>query len=167
VSEKIARLEGFLVIASLWCMVVFTFFHVCLRGLYTKAGFIWANNILGSIAWSEDMVRMLVLWLSLIGASLLAKEGKHIRIDLFSNVSSPVFILLRNLVLAVASCLGCMIMTIVSISYLRLEISFGATMFLSLPSWLGQSIIPIAFSLMAFRYAIAVLSEGLNIKERG
>lgn len=139
-------------------MVASTFVTVCLRGLNTKLGLAWANSALGSIAWSEEFARMLVLWISLLGASLLLKDGSHIRIDLFSRLSSPRIIGIRNRIIAAFACLCCAMAAFVSCRFLRIEIEFSAKIFLGLPAWLGQMILPIAFAVMTFRYGLAAVS---------
>jgi TRAP-type C4-dicarboxylate transport system permease small subunit len=153
-----ARIEGILIVVSLWCMVASTFVTVCLRGLHTKLGFAWANSALGSIAWSEEFARMLVLWVSLLGASLLLKDGSHIRIDLFSRLSSARGIRIRDSILSAFACLCCAIAASVSYQFLKIEIEFSAKIFLGLPAWFGQMILPLAFSIMTFRYGLAAVS---------
>jgi len=157
-NEAAARIEGILIVVSLWCMVASTFITVILRGLNTKFGFAWANSALGSIAWSEEFARMLVLWISFLGASLLLKEGSHIRIDLFSRLSSPGIIGIRNRIIAAFAGLCCGMAASVSFRCLWIEIEFSAKIFLGLPAWLGQMILPIAFAVMTFRYGLVAVS---------
>ncbi len=158
-NDAAARIEGILIVASLWCMVVSTFVSVCVRGLHTKLGLAWANDALGSIAWSEEFARMLVLWVSLLGASLLIKDASHIKIDLFSRLSSSRLIKLRDRILSAVTCLCCAIAASVSYQFLRIEMEFSVKMFLGLPAWLGQMILPLAFAVMTFRYGLAAVSD--------
>ena len=90
-DRHLARLEGWLIIIFLWLMVMFTFIQVCLRGLYTHGRFHWANSLMGRLDWSEPFVRLLVLWLTFLGASLITRETKHIKIDFLSSLGFPLF----------------------------------------------------------------------------
>ena len=138
IDEALARFEGWLIISLLWLMVILTFVQVCLRGLYTHAHFHWANTLMGYLDWSEPFVRLLVLWLTFLGASLVTGENKHIKIDLFSAVSPPKLKHARDLILSAACVVISAIMLKVCIDYVKMEMDFGGTMFLGIPTWAGQ-----------------------------
>jgi len=159
----LARLEGWLIILLLWLMVILTFVQVALRSLYTYGHFQWANTMLGHIDWSGPFVRLLVLWLTFLGASLLTKEGKHIKIDLFSTLLPEKWLPTRELILASACALISAIMVKVCIDYIRIEMEFGGNIFLNVPSWISQLILPVGFALLLFRFLIRSIDEGIEI----
>ena len=162
-DTALARLEQWLIVAFLWLMIILTFAQVCLRGLYTHAHLQWANALMGHIDWSEAFVRLLVLWLSFLGASLLTAQNKHIKIDIFSTLLPEKWLHARDLVLALVGILICGIMFIVCLDYLKMEMEFGGEMFLNLPSWIGQIILPGGFALILFRFILRALDQGLQI----
>ena len=96
IDRILTRIEGWLIIAMLSLMVIFTFFQVVLRGLYTHGHLSWANTLMGQIDWSEPLVRLLILWITFLGASLLTRDGKHIQIDLFASILPPRWVPLRD-----------------------------------------------------------------------
>ena len=163
VDKNIALLEGWLIITLLWLMVIFTFIQVCLRGLYTHGHFQWANALMGHLDWSEPFVRLLVLWLTFLGASLVTRENKHIKIDLFSSFLPSKLMPVRELVLSLVCVLISSIMLKVSIDYFKMEIEFGGTIFLQFPSWAGEIIIPVGFALILFRFVIRTIDSGAEI----
>ena len=162
-DDILARLEGWVIILLLWLMVILTFVQVALRSLYTYGHFQWANAMLGHIDWSGPFVRLLVLWLTFLGASLLTKEGKHIKIDLLSTLLPKKWLPTRELILASACVVISTIMVKVCIDYIRMEMEFGGTIFLNLPSWISQLILPAGFALLLFRFLIRAIDEGIQI----
>jgi TRAP-type C4-dicarboxylate transport system permease small subunit len=158
-DQALARFEGWLIVLFLWQMVGFTFLQVLLRGLYTHGHLGWANNLMGHLEWSEPMVRLFVLWLTFLGASLVTRENKHIKIDLFTAVLPLHWLRIRDLILAVASVLIAAIMFKVCLDYTRLEKEFGSTLFLNLPAWIGQLILPIGFASIMFRFGLKVVTQ--------
>ena len=147
----------------LWLMVVLAFFQVCLRGLYTHGKIQWANTVMGHLDWTELLVRLLVLWLTFLGASLVTGEDKHIKIDLFSSLLPPRLQPLSDLVLY-SVCVGiCAIMVRVCAGYVALEMEFGGKMFLSIPGWIGQLILPLGFLLILFRFSLRWIDAFLEI----
>ncbi len=163
IDNVLARIEGWLIIAFLWLMVIFTFAQVCLRGLYTHAHFHWANTLMGHLDWSEPFVRLLVLWLTLLGASLLTGENKHIKIDLFSTLLPPKWLPVRELILAIVCVFLSAVMLKVCMDYLKMEMEFGGTMFLNLPAWAGQFILPAGFGVILFRFLLRAIDQAVQV----
>ena len=162
----LARLEGGLVLVFLGAMVFFTFVQVCLRGLYTYGHFQWANALMGHIDWSEPLVRLFVLWLTFLGASLSTSDNRHVRMDLFSALLPPKWIPFRELLLSVVAAAICGVMVWVCMAYIKLEMTFGATLFLNLPAWIGELILPVGFALMLFRFTLRAIEQGLEMAGR-
>jgi TRAP-type C4-dicarboxylate transport system permease small subunit len=162
-DKQLAVIEGWLIVAFLWFMVVLTFAQVCLRGLYTHAHLRWANILMGHMDWSESFVRLLVLWLTFLGASLLTGENKHIKIDLFSTLLPKKWLPLREFVLSIVCILISAIMFKVCIDYIKIEMEFGGTLFLDLPNWVGQLILPAGFALILFRFLVRAIDQGHEI----
>jgi len=163
IDITLARLEGWLIILFLWLMVVFTFIQVCLRGLYTHCHFQWANILMGHMDWSEPLVRLLVLWLTFLGASLITGENKHIKIDLFSTLLPLKWQHGREFILSLACVIVSGIMLKVSIDYIRLEMEFGGNTFLGLSNWIGQLILPMGFAFILFRFLLRSIDHGLQM----
>ena len=163
IDKALARFEGWLIITLLWLMVTFTFVQVFLRGLYTHAHLQWANALMGYLDWSDPFVRLLLLWLAFLGASLITGENKHIKIDLFSTLLPPKLERVRDLLLSVACMVISAFMVKACIDYIRMEMEFGGSMFLNLPDWAGQIILPAGFALILFRFSIRAIDQGIKI----
>ncbi len=162
-ERTLARLEGWLIVAFLSMMVVLTFIQVCLRGLFTHGHFQWANALMGQLDWSEPFVRLLVLWLTFLGASLLTQENKHIKIDLLSAILPPKWLPVRELILSLVCVFISAIMLKACTDYIKMEMEFGESMFLQIPNWIGQVILPAGFALILFRFLLRTIDQGLEI----
>ncbi|MFO7738954.1 MAG: TRAP transporter small permease subunit [Desulfatiglandaceae bacterium] len=163
IDKVLVKVEGWLIFGFLSVMVTFTFIQVCLRGLYTHAHFRWANMLMGYLDWSEPLVRLLVLWLTFLGASLLTGDNKHVKIDLFSNLLPQKLRPWRELILAVVCIIVSATMVFVCIGYVKLEMEFGGTVFLRLPNWIGQLILPLGFAMILFRFLLRAVDQGFRI----
>lgn len=163
IDRVLEKIEGWLIVLFLGMMVTLTFLNVILRALYTHAQAQWANLILGHVDWAEPMARLLVLWVTFLGASLLTGDNKHIKIDLMPEVLPSKWIPLRDLILSIACVVVCALMVQASLGYLFLEIEFGGILFLNIPTWVGQLILPLGFSLILFRFLLRGLEQIVTI----
>lgn len=166
IERGLARLEGWLIVLFLTLMVALTFLQVILRAISSHMHLYWANALMGALDWSEPFVRLLVLWLTFLGASLLTRENKHIRIDLMSELLPPGWQPFRDWFLSAACVIVLAFALKASIDYIRVEMTFGGSLFLSIPTWIAQAIIPVGFATILFRFLLRTLEKG-NIMFRG
>jgi TRAP-type C4-dicarboxylate transport system permease small subunit len=163
IDRAIARLEGWLITLFLGLMVTLTFFQVILRALYTYVHVQWANQFMGALSWSGPFVRLLVLWLTFLGASLITGENRHIKIDIMSSLLPPGWLPFRELILSLACALVCGFMVRASMDYIDLEMTFGGHLFLGLPAWVGQIILPAGFAMILFRFLLRGIEQGITL----
>jgi len=163
IDQGIAKVEGWFIVLFLSLMIALTFVQVLLRGLYTHGHLQWANTLLGHVDWGEPFVRLLVLWITFLGASLLTGDNKHIKIDLTASFFPKQWMPYRNICLCLACALVCALMLRASIGYVRTEWEFGGVLFLGIPTWIGQIILPLGFSLILFRFIIMGVDQALMI----
>lgn len=162
-----AIVEGWLIVLLLGLMVTLTFFQVMLRGLFTHAHMQWANAVMGHVDWTEPMVRLFVLWLTFLGASLLTGDRKHIKIDLMSTLLPNRLQPFRELILSLVCMIVMAFMISASVGYLKIEREFGGTLFLAIPAWIGQLIFPVGFSLIFFRFFLQGIDEVIALFRGG
>jgi TRAP-type C4-dicarboxylate transport system permease small subunit len=67
--------EEILLVAFIATTVILIFVQVVMRYVFNH-----------SLAWTEELARYLFIWESWIGISIGAKRGKHIKIELLTNV---------------------------------------------------------------------------------
>jgi TRAP-type C4-dicarboxylate transport system permease small subunit len=159
VNNIVEQIEKWLVITSFSLMVIFSFLNVILRALYTKFNIQFANTLLTSLDWSEPFARLMVLWVTFLGASLLTKDNRHIRIDIMGHFLSPLLLSLRELILSIACAVVCFFMVRASIGYISMEMEYGSGSVMGIDAWKWEIIIPLGFGLMLFRFLLNTLKE--------
>ena len=120
------------------------------------------------IFWADSALRILVLWIGMIGAMFASRNKKHIRIDILSHYMPKK---LRNNIWRITEFLTafvCGIVAYYSIEFIKYEYEEGLIAFANVPVWLCETIIPIAFIVMALRYLVySLLPEYLLNPEPG
>lgn len=163
IEKVLSRAEGGLLVLFLTVMVALTFVQIMLRAFHIYGHFQWANTLMGYLDWAEPLVRLLVLWVTLLGASLLTGENRHIKIDLLSELLPARWLPYRELILSSACVAVTALMTKASWSYVHMEWSFGGKLFLGMPTWIGQVILPAGFFLMLCRFVFRGVGEAVQL----
>lgn len=105
------------------------------------------------ILWLEPMLRILVLWVALLGAMVAAREQRHIGLDIIERLL-PLRIL--RVAQFIAYMFAAAISALLAWHALRMvveEYAIGAVAFASVPAWVAQAILPFAFAMIALRLA--------------
>jgi len=125
------------------------------------------RNFFGSgIAWGDEALRLMVLWVAMLGAVAASRENRHLAIDALLRVlpAGPrawAEILVRAFTSAVAFSLAWF-----SWQFLGDSREFGDTLLNNLPAWWFQSILPVGFFLIGYRYAIWVVRSVRSLGAR-
>lgn len=112
------------------------------------------------IFWADSALRIMVLWIGMVGAMFASRNKKHIRIDVLSHYLP---IKLRDNIWRVTelvTAVVCGIVAYYSIGFIQLEYEDGLIAFASVPVWLCETIIPVAFIVMALRYLVYAFMPG-------
>lgn len=146
--QKLARgLEDGLLAATVLVMVALAGLQIVLR-----AGFD------GGIVWIEPALRVLVLWIGLLGAVTASRSGQHIRIDLLTRVVSRSWRQRLQILAYGFTVVVCALVGWHSARFVGLEFEYPAVAFAGIPTWLAALILPVAFGLIGLRYALATLA---------
>ncbi len=144
------RLETGVLVSLLLSMIVMAVVQIVMRNIFSSG-----------IIWADSFVRITVLWLALIGAMVATRSGKHIYIDvIFRFLSEKSQSIVRRFTDAFASMI-CAAMGYYSYEFVKMEFEDGGMAFASVPNWLCESIIPVAFIIIAIRYFVSAI---LNIR---
>lgn len=133
--------ETFLLLFFLFAAILLASSQIILRNFF-EVGIFWADSAL----------RVLVLWIGMIGAMFASRNKKHIRIDVLSHYLPEK--IKQNIwrVTEFISAIVCAIVAFYSIKFIQFEYEDGMIAFANVPVWLCESIIPVAFSVMSLRY---------------
>ena len=137
------RLEDGLLILALLAMIGMAVLQILLRVLF-HTGIVWGN----------ELVRVLVLWLGLIGATVATRNNKHIRIDLLSKLFSRNTHRLIQSVIGQISAWTCLVIAWYGFKWIQMDFADGVTSFAGIPAWMLEVIIPVTFALIGLRYLI-------------
>ena len=116
------------------------------------------------LVWADPLLRHLVLWVGMFGAALATKHGKHITIDIFSHLLPDRGALWLNLFLNLFAAVVCGFLTWAALLFIKNEIAFdNGRALVGIPVWVLNLIFPIAFALMAGRFAAKVYGHGVTL----
>lgn len=139
-------LEDALLIASFVAMLVFAGVQITMR------------NLLGTgFDWIDPLLRILVLWVGMLGAVVATREDRHISIDVLSRfVPGNVLPWLKR-VTATATAVICALLAWHTFRFVRDEYAYSDVEVAGLPVWVWQSILPAGFALMTWRFLLNAL----------
>lgn len=104
--------------------------------------------------WSDEVLRMLVLWIALTGAVAASRSDKHIAINLLDNFLSPRVLPVARLVTHAFSVGICGLLTWFSLQFALTTREYGDVVLSDTPAWLLQLVLPLGFGLMTYRYLL-------------
>lgn len=117
------------------------------------------NLSVPGFSFGDALLRHLVLWVGMLGAMVATRENRHINIDVVQHlVKGRVRSTIRALNSGVAS-LVCGILCVLATRFVGEEMEMGMIAFASVPTWVSALIMPLAFGVMALRFATASLLE--------
>ncbi len=107
--------------------------------------------------WIEPSMRLLILWLAMLGALAATRDGRHIAIDVLPRLLPPVGKRIAWAVGQLFAALICALMAWGSVDLILLERESAGEVVSGLSIWVSLLILPIGFSLMALRMLVAAL----------
>lgn len=146
------HIEDGLLVITLLSMVLLAFSQILMR------------NLVGTgYTWIDPLLRIMVLWVGLLGALVATRENKHISVDVLTRMLSPRLKLLsRLLTQAFASFVSGTIAWHSGLFVID-EWNYGTVAFASVPAWIPELIIPVGFGIMALRFLLQSLSALLHL----
>jgi TRAP-type C4-dicarboxylate transport system permease small subunit len=136
------RLEVLFLVLAVATLVVLGTIQILLRNVFHRG-----------LLWADPLMRHLVLWIGGIGGAHATTRWRHISIDLFGrNLRGRPKAIADRIVAAIASA-SSLALCIASLRLVVDERSFGDPAFLGIPTWEVQTVLPVAFFLIAYRSA--------------
>ena len=140
-------------------MVETALLAVLLGGLivFASAQIVLRNFFSISVNWGDGFVRLTVLWLALLGALAASRDDRHITMGILSHWLPPTPRRIAEVIADTFAAVFCGAFTWFAFAFVRASRAYGDTMFGTVPSWWLQSIMPLAFALIAYRYAVRAI----------
>ena len=139
--KRLHRVEDALLVVLLSSMLALASLQIFLRNFF-DAGLVWADPLL----------RVMVLWLGLIGATVATRDNKHIRIDLLSRFFERNTHRLIQAVIGQISAWTCLVIAWYGMTWIRMDFADGFTGVAGIPAWMLEVIVPLSFGLIGLRY---------------
>jgi TRAP-type C4-dicarboxylate transport system permease small subunit len=155
IDEIVGRLEQILLGVLLGTMILVAVIQIALR-----------NVLSTGLAWGDELVRNLVLWTGFIGAAIATREGKHISIDVVSRWISPKRKISMEIITNGFSLLICALLTFAALKFVSNEIQMKSILFLGVPSWASEIILPVTLGVMTFRFCLRFLKSILMTRHQ-
>lgn len=148
IDDWLAKIEAGCVILILSLMIVFSFGQMILRNLFNTG-----------IPWADILLRQMVLWVGFLGASLATRDERHISIDILTPFLPSFWKSAIGTVVRIATAIACSFLTWAAWKFIAFEKVGGSTLFLNLPVWIFQTILPFSFAVIALRLLLRALRE--------
>lgn len=135
--------ESGLLVLLLGSMILLASYQVVARNFFDTG-----------VLWGDSLVRVLVLWVTFIGATIASRNDEHIRIDLLSRfIGDRSFIWLdRFRSLFTAFIAG--VFAWYSLEFVLLDYRDGILAFAAVPAWVCEAVMPLGGALISLRYLI-------------
>lgn len=144
-GEYTECLERGLISLCFVALLLLALVQILARNLF-DTGFIWA----------DDAIRVLVLWVAMLGALYATKQAKHITIDVASRFLPDGFAVWLRRGLYLMTAVVCLVAAWHSWLFVMMEMEYPEVAFLNVPVWLCEIIIPLALLGMALRFILLI-----------
>ena len=134
-------MEDFILVGLVAAMILMAVGQIAMRNFFDFG-----------IVWADSFVRVLVLWIGLVGAMVASREGRHINIDVVSRFLPKQVKAFTVVVVDLATAVICGLLFYYGLSFVKMEFEYGELAFAAVPAWVCQAIIPLSFLVIGLRY---------------
>ena len=132
------------------------------------AGQIVARNFFDfGFIWSDELLRMLVLWIAVAGAVAASRTDKHINIAILDRFLPPRLNDGVKIIIDLFTSGVCAVVTWYSINFVRMSYEYQDVLLGDVPAWLLQLVLPLGFGLISWRYALFSLKRLVGLFRGG
>jgi len=135
--------ESGLLAALLATMIGVAAFQVIARNLFDFG-----------LLWGDGLVRVLVLWVTLLGGMVASRYDEHIRMDLVGKFLEDRWNRVLRRVTSAFTALVCGLFAYHSARFVWLDYQDGVLAFAAVPAWVCETIMPVGAAVMGLRYLL-------------
>lgn len=152
-NKTTARLLVFINTLENWLIAVLALALVLLSGLQI------ALRLLDhGLVWLDPLLRVLVIWVALLGAVAAARADKHISLDVVGKLLRGKTLRIARAIAFGFAALVCLVMLRASLGLIALDRESGTMLHQQVPTWWAELILPVAFGLLALRFIVRAFS---------
>lgn len=116
--------------------------------------------------WSDELLRLTVMWIALAGSIAATRSRKQININLLQSLPPSRWRDAVNALVQAFAAFICIVITLSSIDFVAMSREFEDQILGGLPAWWFQSALPLAFGLMAYRYLLHTITDAMAVFRR-
>lgn len=151
--QRAGRLaEDALLVVILTSMVLLAAGQIVLRNFF-GIGFIWG----------DEALRMLVLWIGVAGAVAASRDDRHINIAVLDRFLPGRSKAAKDLLIHAFTATVSAVVAWHSFLFVRTSHEYGDLILGGLPAWIPQAVLPVGFGLIAWRYALFTVRDGVRL----
>lgn len=138
--------EDSVLVTLLATMMIIAVFQIFLRNFFDSG-----------LSWASPMLRILVLWVGMVGAILASRENNHISMNVLTQFLPKRTKMVARVIVDIFTSVVSGVVAWYSLKFVMLEYQDAAIAFGIVPVWLCESIIPFTFGVISVRYLIFAL----------
>ena len=147
--ERVGRMaEDALLVVLLSGMILLAAGQILLRNVF-DIGFIW----------TDEALRMLVLWVAVAGAVAASRSDKHINIAVLDRFLPGRLGAAKDTVIHGFTAVICGLVAWHGYLFVSTSREYGDVLLGDVPAWIVQAILPVGFALICYRYALFSLRD--------
>ncbi|MCW8908700.1 MAG: TRAP transporter small permease [Sedimenticola sp.] len=146
-GRLLLRIEDILLSLILGGMILLASSQILLRNLWEY-----------SLPWGDPSLRLMVLWITLLGAMAATRDHNHIRIDLLSRYLPEPLKQAADRVTDLFAALVCALLAWHAARFVLFELEDGSRFLDLMPLWPLQLVMPAGFGIMALRLLLGAVS---------
>jgi TRAP-type C4-dicarboxylate transport system permease small subunit len=143
-----SALETITLVILLTGMMLLAVGQIVLREIFST-GFVWA----------DELIKLMVLWLAMVGSIAACRENRHIRIDALSHILPRLAVETTRVLVDLFAAFICGVIAWHAWRYLQVEIEYQDTVLVNIPAWIAHGVMPAAFLLISFRFLVLVVKQ--------
>lgn len=115
------------------------------------------------IIWADELLKLMVLWLAMVGSIAACRDDRHIRIDVLSHLLPDWLVDITRVLVDMFAAVVCAVIAVQAWRYLQIEIEFEDTVLVDTPAWIAHVILPLAFALISYRFAVLAIKKIVSL----
>jgi TRAP-type C4-dicarboxylate transport system permease small subunit len=120
----------------------------------------------GGIYWGDEMLRVMVLWLTVAGGLAASRMDRHISIAVLDRFLPDKSQLIIKIIIDLFTAGVCALFAWHSARFVMGSYEFGDMLMRVVPAWMLQSVLPVGFGLMAYRHLILAIKRPLSWSDK-
>jgi TRAP-type C4-dicarboxylate transport system permease small subunit len=148
-ADRVGRaIETTLIVLVLGGLVLFASAQIVLRNFFSIG-----------ITWSDGLIRLVVLWLALLGMLAASREGRHLTMGAITRWLPPALQTVTHVATDLFAASFCALLARYAVTFVADSHESGETLLNGIPAWWLQTPLPIAFALSAWQFLIRAIKR--------